>query len=168
VLAWQHDRADEARSHWTAALALSEELGHRRSVAILTGNLGLLERLGGDLDSAEARFRACLALAEELADPIPTADAYLNLGVVAKDRGDEATAREFYMDALTVYERLGHIRYAAVALLHLALATDDLGQAQGWAEAARTRAAACGDQLRLDECDAVLSTLAEIERATPA
>jgi tetratricopeptide (TPR) repeat protein len=164
VLAWQGGRTAEAREHWTAALALAEELGQRRSVAILTGNLGLLDRLDGDLDAAEARFRAGREMAEELADPMPTADAILNLGVVAKDRGDEATARELYMDALAIYERLGYVRYAAVALLHLAMATDELEQARTWTLAARSRAEACGDQLRLGECDSILATLAELEK----
>jgi predicted ATPase/class 3 adenylate cyclase len=163
VLAWQANRVAEARTHWTAALALATELGQTRSIAILTGDLGLLDRADGDLDTADARFRAGLGLAVDLADPVLHADAHLNLGVVAKDRGDEAAARDLYMEALTTYERLGHVRSAAIALLHLALATDELAQAKGWAEAARTRAMACGDQLRIGEADSILAALAELE-----
>ena len=164
VQAWAQSELIDARRYWEDALAIQRtHVGNPRSIAILTGNLGLVHRGEGRLDEAEDCFATALAMARDLGDPIPTADALLNLGTIAKDSGDEEKARLRYLEALEIYEGLGHRRSVASAFLHLALATDDLGQARRWASRAGDLAEEVGDpQLQADAAN-VLAALDAIE-----
>jgi Flp pilus assembly protein TadD len=48
------------------SLALEEELGHKEGMASDYGNLGLIYRTRGDLDTAEEMLRKALALFEQV------------------------------------------------------------------------------------------------------
>ena len=164
VHAWERGELAAARRYWEEALEIQQaHVKDPRSIAILTGDLGLVHRGEGRLDDAADCFGTSLAMARDLGDPIPTADALLNLGTIAKDGGDEETARLRYLEALEIYERLGHRRSVASALVHLALATDDMEQARRWATDAGELAQEVGDPQLQANAAAVLGAVDAIE-----
>lgn len=101
------------------ALALAEQAGDRRSMA-LNGNLrGEIRRCLGDLPGARALFADSLALAEAAHRPLDIAHGHRGLGRVAWDGGDWAEAFTHFDRQLALAMELGRDTEICDALRNL-------------------------------------------------
>ena len=71
------------------------------------GNLGLIYRKRGDLDTAEGFHLKSLGLNEELDRKEGMANQYGNLGLIYQSRGDQAKACEHWAKAKALFEEIG-------------------------------------------------------------
>ncbi len=87
--------------------ALAVTRGDEASEAVLSGNLGNVLRIRGDLVGAEAMFRKALEIEERLGRPEGMADNYGDLGIVMQIPGDLEGAEVMHRKALEINEGLG-------------------------------------------------------------
>jgi len=120
VVARQAGDHDGARRMLTEALALTKDLGRRKSLADLQNDLGEIARLEGDLSGAESRYRSALAGYESIGSGDATL-SLINLGLVLVTRGQAAEAEPLFAAAHAQFELQG--RRALVAVCELGLAT---------------------------------------------
>ena len=122
-----------ARARYEESLAIRRELGDRRGIAALLGNLGNVTAAQGDFASARAILEETLAIMRELGDRWGIARSLANLGNVAHEQGDIASARTLYEESLASWRELGDRRGIAHSLNNLgnvAYAQDDYSAAR--------------------------------------
>jgi len=113
------------------ALAAARALDDAHLIAVALGELGMAQRLLGDLDGATRSLEEALARARALGNRPATAFALFNLGVTARVAGDAAAP---LAESLVLYRELGDLRWIAIAralLGRVATLTGDHGQAAG-------------------------------------
>ena len=89
-------------------LALGNLTTHQPTIAVATGNLGILCHSRGDLDQAQALYGKSLALYEALGDNEGMANQHGNLGLIFQTRGDLDQAEALHRKSLALYEALGN------------------------------------------------------------
>ena len=94
VLANRGD-GEQAILKWEAAQHLAEEVGDRRSQAIIRNRLGeaLLEK--GDLEKAMAHFKGSEAIVNRLDDRLLHSEVSRNMGILDQKRGNLPSARQY-------------------------------------------------------------------------
>ena len=97
-----------ALSHLHHALALSEEVGNRGSMADVTGNIGNVHHRTGNFPEALRRYHRALALFEEIDDRSGMARVMNSIGGLHPHTGDYPTALSHYHRALALHEELGN------------------------------------------------------------
>ncbi len=113
-----------------AALALAEAALDRQAAAQAHNMLGVLARLGGEVDTAYAELTRSLELSRELGDPHAEAAALNNLALLERDSDNLTGALELTERALALCSRHGD-RHREAALennladLHHAAGRDD-------------------------------------------
>ena len=98
---------DEAEDWYGKALAISEELGNRPSMASSYHQLGRAAQLRGRLGEAEDWYGKALAISEELGNRPGMAITYHQLGTLAKDQGRLDAADDWYRRSLAIRQELG-------------------------------------------------------------
>ncbi|MCA9710519.1 MAG: serine/threonine protein kinase, partial [Myxococcales bacterium] len=140
-VAYHHERLDDARREYEAALELWRG-DHQLAPAAVTSltNLGNVHDIQGQTEQARARYEEALALSERLDGPDhpQVALVLVNLGLLLERVGEDAEARRVHARALQIRER-------ALGAEHPALANPLLGVArvalaQGELEVARQHA----------------------------
>ena len=118
---WPVEQGDysAARALYEESVAIRRELGDRRGMAGVLGNLGYVAYELGDRSAARALSVEALAISRELGDPGRVADALNNLGNVAYDQGDFASARALHEEGLAIGRELGDRDAIATNLLSL-------------------------------------------------
>ncbi len=89
------------------SLALSRELGDKRSIAASLRNLGVVARLQGDYGQARALHEESLALFRELGHKVGIAEDLERLAAVARSQGQAARAARLWGAAEALREALG-------------------------------------------------------------
>ena len=89
------------------ALAINEALGRKEGISIQYGNLGILYKTRGELESAEEMYQKSLAINEALGRKEGMAKQYGNLGTLYQTRGELDSAEEMYQKALVLFTELG-------------------------------------------------------------
>ena len=115
------------------ALELYKELGHQEGMASQYGNLGLLDRLRGNLDQAKTQHNRAIELYQALGDKEGIARQYGNLGGIFQIQGDLDHSESLYNQALELYKGLGHqegIANQYSTLAHVARLKGDLDNAE--------------------------------------
>ena len=105
---------DGAETMLRKALAINEDLGRLKELAIVYGNLGSVLKKRGDLDGAEAMHRKALEINEELGQLGSSANQYANLS--QPDCGDGSSDYRRYNQSNLVrselrYRSIGCSRY---------------------------------------------------------
>jgi len=77
--------------------------------AMVTGNLGLIYRVRGELDKAEEMHLKSLKIEKKLGRLEGMAKQYGNLGLVYYTRGDLNKAKEMYEKSLEIEKKLGQL-----------------------------------------------------------
>jgi tetratricopeptide (TPR) repeat protein len=88
-----------------ASLAINQKMGNRLGEAASHFQLGILQRLLGDLDQAETEVRQALAIFESLGHP-NARKTYSVLAAIARDRGDASAAAQWQAKADAKREEL--------------------------------------------------------------
>lgn len=123
-----------ARRHFTACLAMWQEVHDQDGIARAIDGLGLVARELGDCATAGERFSEALAIWSASADTPGIAQALYNLGTVATARGRYDAAQALHDKALAMRRRYGNLDGVAYTLC--ALAT--VARLSGNAAAAKT------------------------------
>jgi len=136
---------DYRRSHalWTEALPLIEALGEPREIARAHFELGAWAHAQNDMTEARRLYESARKALQDVDDPIGFATVLSNLAIVYQATGEPERAREASEAALELYERSGDMDGLAVTTLNMAyveLRNDDpveaarrLGEALAWA-----------------------------------
>ncbi len=97
-----------------AAIGLSERAlemvgKDSENEATVTGNLGLVYRMRGDLDKAEEMFNKIVKIHEKLGQKEGLATDYGNLGLIYRTKGDLAKAEDMHKKSLEIEKKLGRL-----------------------------------------------------------
>jgi tetratricopeptide (TPR) repeat protein len=139
-----------AQAAYAAGLAIAEELGDLRSVAVQNGQLGTLALRQNDLSEAARRCREALTIFQRLGEPAAEAIFWNQLGRVYQQARHWDAAERAYRESARLKESLGNLAGAAMTWNNLALVTESAGKpadAEGWYRKALARSKAVGDQL---------------------
>ncbi len=100
---------------------------------VLLGNLGLIYRWRGDIETAEQMCKKSLEIEEKLGRLESMASTYNNLGAIYQMRGDLDKAEQMYNEALEINEKLGRLEGMAAQYGNLGLISQirgDLNKAE--------------------------------------
>lgn len=114
-------RNEDARAHFEEALALSRELGDRRSEGVVLGKLGNLDREQGRVEEARDHLESALRIDREVGDRHREGIDIGNLGVLHLEQGRLDLAREHYDAALAIHREVGNRRLEGNVLNNLAI-----------------------------------------------
>jgi tetratricopeptide (TPR) repeat protein len=98
---------EQARAHYDAALALSQQLEDQRGVATALNGLAGLEGRLGNYAQAQAHFDAALERFQQLGDKLNSARLLSNRGLIALIQGDEARAKTYLEGSLAIRREIG-------------------------------------------------------------
>ncbi|MBL7180927.1 MAG: ATP-binding protein [Desulfobacterales bacterium] len=98
---------DSLIANLTIALKISELSENNEYIAKLSGNLGIVYRIRGDLDGAEAMYKKSPEFDEEMGNKEGMAIDYGNLGNVYLTRDDLDNAEAMYKQSLEIDEAIG-------------------------------------------------------------
>jgi len=96
------ERYDEASSHLREALRSAIRSGSMHGEAVACGNLALVGRTTGDIETARACLDRYLQLTEVLADTMGAVEAHQRLGDLATELGDLHGAGVHFESALSI------------------------------------------------------------------
>jgi tetratricopeptide (TPR) repeat protein len=156
-----------ARAAYAVGLAIAEELGNLRQVAVGNAQLGTLARAQNDLPEAERRQWEALTIFQRLREPAAEAIAWHQLGWVYQEARRWDAAERAYRESARINESLGNLANAAMTWNNLAIVTKSAGKpaaAEGWFRKALTAFEEVGDQLR---AAVTLNNLAGLLRNEP-
>ncbi len=122
-LTWLEGRFEESESSYARGLALSEEIGDRRGVAIALCGLGNVARHRRDYDRARAALEGSLAIYREMGDRGGISMLLNNLGALASNENQIDRAISLYREALAISREMGDKWGIASRLGNLAEAT---------------------------------------------
>ncbi len=97
---------DRSLEFFNLAMEEFESKRDRAGIAAVTGNIGALYMMIGDVALAFEHFDKALSIHEELRDEVGVAGVTGNIGAVYCITGDYAKALEHYLRALTLHEQL--------------------------------------------------------------
>jgi non-specific serine/threonine protein kinase len=106
VARWASDSA-EARRLADEELAVSREVGDRKSIGQALFDLGLALASDGDYAAARDRLVESLAIRKEVGDEAGLCMGTLDLGIVTLAAGDLPAARQYLDDSLAIAQRVG-------------------------------------------------------------
>jgi len=89
------------------AIALAQQIGDKREIAMALNNRAQLHQLERELDEALPLLERVLSLTRDLEDHENVALALLNLAMVEIGRGHQDRARRFLGEALAIAEQIG-------------------------------------------------------------
>jgi tetratricopeptide (TPR) repeat protein len=98
---------EQARAHYDAALALSQQLEDQRGIATALNGLAGLEGRLGNYAQAQAHFDAALERFQQLGDKLNSARLLSNRGLIALIQGDEARAKTYLEGSLAIRREIG-------------------------------------------------------------
>ncbi len=130
-LAWSQGDYAAARELQEESLAIRRELGDRRGIASVLGNLGNVAQCQGDYAAARGLQEESLAIRRELGDRRGMASTLGNLAVVAAVQGDYAAARVLQEESLALFRELGDRGGIATALVNLGTVSQEQGDYAG-------------------------------------
>jgi tetratricopeptide (TPR) repeat protein len=117
----------QSRALLEACLALGQETGETRWVAIALNALGLVARRQGDPDQAARLYEESLVLSRQVGDRLGTVNALANLAGVVNAQGDHERARALYEESLAFSREAGDKLGIAADLNNLGNVVFDLG-----------------------------------------
>lgn len=106
---------DAACVHYRECLEIFQQQLDKKSVAVVTGNLGNALRCAGSYAEARVYLESSLAAHRELNAPFYVGYCLWSLAGVAYEEGDYANARRLDEQALSVFQKLGNQQYIAAA-----------------------------------------------------
>ena len=127
LLAYRQDDFAAARALLEESLAISRQLGDRKSIGVAAGNLGMVALDEGNLVAARALHEESLAIARELGNRNGVLASLGNLGIVSYELGDFAAARTQFEEILAISRELGDGQTTAIALHRLGTVEDAQG-----------------------------------------
>ncbi len=103
----EQGRYTEAKAACQAALEIMKELGDKRNMAKVTGQLGTLAYVQGELTEAAERYKEAIALGKGLNEPDTEATLWYHLGCIRQEIKPWEAAEEAYRNAGQLFEKLG-------------------------------------------------------------
>ncbi len=131
-------------------LAVGEDKGTKRSIALSQNNLGLVYQDSGRFAEAKQAFESALLLRQEIGDRPGIAQTLNNLGTIHQDDGTDERAIELFDEALEVARSVGDRMRQAVILTNLGESYYRMDQAEkaiATLERAEAISATLGDRI---------------------
>uniref|UniRef100_UPI00286BC60D CHAT domain-containing protein n=1 Tax=Chamaesiphon sp. OTE_75_metabat_556 TaxID=2964692 RepID=UPI00286BC60D len=125
----------QARKSYEDAMAIDEELGHLRSLAVTKTQMGILIMKQGDLITSAQQYHEALQIFKQLQEPDSEAIAWHQLGRVYAMGSQWADADRAYRESARINEQQGHLKEAADTYNQLAnqsLRINKLTEAENW------------------------------------
>ncbi len=184
IMMEQQRHLERARVLFDEALGLFRKIGDRGGEASSLNSLGVVTRSLGDLDAAEDLYEASVRLRREIGDEPGAAASLGNLAIVAIDRGEYDRAWDLLEDTLALdrargdewgvtvsianqgviqLER-GHLDDAAATTGEALRRFDEMGEADGTAEALETFAGIATAQERFVRAGRIAGAAGELRR----
>jgi tetratricopeptide (TPR) repeat protein len=155
---------EQAQQAYEDYLAIQQELGDQRGVAVVEGKLGILAMLRGDLGTAEQRHQSALQTFQRLQEPQAEAVEWHQLGMVYQEGKQWAAADRAYRTSASIQDQQGNFIRVASTYNQLGILNERMNQipaAEAWYRKALQIAQKVGDQLgesrRLHNLAALLS-----------
>jgi DNA-binding SARP family transcriptional activator/Tfp pilus assembly protein PilF len=121
-------RSTKARRTLEEAVHLAQGQGDPATLAVASGNLGILLIGQGEQEAAEAMLQKALAAARRADAHWLTAHLTGHLGLLAEDRGDSETTVQHYQRARAITKTIGAERSAILWTLNLGITHYEQGQ----------------------------------------
>jgi len=140
------------RVAYEESLAIWRDVGDRKWIATLIGDLGVLAFGQGDFGAARVLYEESLAIWRDVGDRWGVALSLHNLGRAAYRQGDWAAARTLFEESLAICRELGDTQGIAVALTNLgfvAFSRGDYASAPALFEEGLTMQQELGDKRRI-------------------
>lgn len=128
LLAGAQGDHERAIGYYEESLVLFRDLGDRRGIADVLGNLGTISFQQGEIGWAVARHEEALALRRALGDTRGIASSLNNLGVMAQTEGEYGRAATFFAESLSLYRQMRAQRGISIALNNLGYAAWHQGE----------------------------------------
>jgi tetratricopeptide (TPR) repeat protein len=165
-------QVERAIEFYEQALAISHELGDRRSEGVWLGDLGRAYRNLGQIEQAIRCSQEALAIAREIGDRRGEGFWHDRLGLAYRPLGQIERAIEFHEQALAIAREISHRRDEGAGLSNLGNAYHALGQVRQAIESyeqalaiAREIGDRRGEAIRLGRLANAYYDLEQIERA---
>jgi predicted ATPase/class 3 adenylate cyclase len=113
LMAQNHGKYAEARTHLDEALAIWRSLGDKVGIATALDNLGWVSWRFGDFDTMRTLCSESLELHREMRDRVGAAVSLTNLGFGSLLQGDYASSTSQFEEALAIRRELGDQRGTA-------------------------------------------------------
>jgi tetratricopeptide (TPR) repeat protein len=121
LLAYRQDDFASARTLLEEGLTIRRQLGDRKGIGVLLGNLGMVALDEGDLASARTLHAESLAIAREIGNRHGIVASLANLGNASYAQGDLVAARALFEESLVISRDLGDGHTTAVTLHRLGM-----------------------------------------------
>jgi tetratricopeptide (TPR) repeat protein len=125
---WGLGRLDEAAAAYEKAIAMAEQRGDMRSVAVGRGNLGTVRMYQGRYDEALAAHVAARDIFERLGEPAMVATAWHQIGMGHREAEQYEAAERAYRQSLAIKVREGNRAGQAGSLNELGRLYDGMGR----------------------------------------
>ena len=124
--AWlmRQSRLADARGCYAQAHVIACDVKDQRWQGGLSGNLGMIEQMLGNVESALQHYERALALAHLSSDRTWEGNTRCNLGLLHQEQGREEKATEEFKAALRIARHLGHRRLESTVLCNMGLLLD--------------------------------------------
>jgi adenylate cyclase len=97
----------KALEYFQRSLKIYEEIGDKKGIAGIIGNIGIIYKNQGDYPKALEYYQRSLKINEEIGNKQSMAATIGNIGNIYSDQGDNTKALEYYQRSLKVNEEIG-------------------------------------------------------------
>ncbi|MEM6541068.1 MAG: tetratricopeptide repeat protein [Bacteroidota bacterium] len=123
----QQGQFTEAQNHFRKNYTLVQELGDKKAIAIILGNIGTVFYEMGNYPQAQEYILQSLQDAEVLGDSATISRALNNLGNVNYDMGNGVNALDYYQRSLAIKEQMGLVNTLSYAHNNIGLVHSEMG-----------------------------------------
>ncbi len=121
VIHRQKGELDEALKLYKDCLAIKEEIGEKRGIALSLNNIGVIYNQKGELGKALEYWEKSLVIKEELGNKQEIASSLSNIGIIYHQKGEPNQALEYYEKSLALREELGNKSEIATSLNNIGI-----------------------------------------------
>lgn len=117
-----------ALDYFNRSLALKEEIGDKKGMAVSYSNIGYIFKNQGDIPTALEYYHKGLKIQEELNDKYGMAYSFNSIGYIYDIQGDTDLALEYYNKSLVLRKELGDKKGLDLAYNNIGFVYKDLGK----------------------------------------
>lgn len=116
IISFYQCRYSKSLKYFLSALKTYRELNRKRSIAAISGNIGLVYRELGDLSKALKYYRKYMIISRSIGNKVGLVSAYALIGVIHRIKGNLDKALKYQNQCILLCREIGDIEVLNTAL----------------------------------------------------